>query len=342
MNLYIITIMSSVSHHIFVPYSTYEELLKENDKLKCEVYGLKGRIGAITENAIIKIAEIEELKVSIISINEKIENISITLKTLNQSIDISRLTQDNCNMWSDINRLSVCNAQLSQDNYTMYNKIMYLESKYKYIEEDNINLKSDICILKEENVNLKSDICILKEENINLKSDICILKEENKVLKEENKVLKEENKVLKEENKVLKNDICILKNEITQLKSDAAYEKYRNNLLMSIQDVNAAKQLEKNVIYPYNTLFRLNRSKRVTNSHFIIEDDDENTLNHKYYALLQYLKSLPADIKKTFDKHIDKTEKFSIIDKVIEILSEHEYNNIDTELLDDCLNWFLC
>jgi len=307
MNLYIITIMSSVSHHIFVPYSTYEELLKENDKLKCEVYGLKGRIGAITENAIIKIAEIEELKVSIISINEKIENISITLKTLNQSIDISRLTQDNCNMWSDINRLSVCNAQLSQDNYTMYNKIMYLESKYKYIEEDNINLKSDICILKEENVNLKSDICILKEENVNLKSDI-----------------------------------CILKNEITQLKSDAAYEKYRNNLLMSIQDVNAAKQLEKNVIYPYNTLFRLNRSKRVTNSHFIIEDDDENTLNHKYYALLQYLKSLPADIKKTFDKHIDKTEKFSIIDKVIEILSEHEYNNIDTELLDDCLNWFLC
>jgi len=203
-------------------------------------------------------------------------------------------------------------------------------------------IKFENLILNERVKELESRICLLESHNLKLIQDNFTLYNKTYLFDVNIYNMQMHNIKINNDCHNLKCDISILKNEITQLKSDEFMKKYRNNLLMSIQDLNIAKQLEKNVIYPYNLLFRLNRSKRVTNSHFIIEDDDENTLNHKYYALLQYLKSLPANIKKTFDKYIDKTEKFSIIDEVIKILSEQEYNNIDTELLDDCLNWFLC
>jgi len=335
MNLYKVTIMESKS-------VSYETLLAENIELnrkignncfncctdiniiKSENKTLKEKIKELE----IKVAALESHNLKLIHDNNILYNKSFMTDAIVYSMQMhnAKINNECYNLYEKVIQLELNNKFLVEENINLHNKIIDLETNINILNDKHIDLKNDISILKEENK-------VLREENINLKNDISILKEENKVLKEENINLKNDVKLLKDENKALKI-------EIVQLKSDIAYERHRNNLLMSIQDVNAANELEKNINYPYNTLFRSNRSKRVTSSHFIIEDDDENTLNHKYYALLQYLKSLPADIKKTFDKYIDKTEKLSIIDKVIEFLSEQDYNNINNDLLDECVDWF--
>lgn len=195
---------------------------------------------------------------------------------------------------------------LKKENNELHLRILELSSNEKILNEMIKTRDMTIDELKKENEELKVKITMLENDMALLKNDITVLKQQNKTL---------ENYVLKMENKEL-------------------YEKF----VIAIQDVNRYEELEKNV--KNNTTsknLKKLRNDRVSNCHYLNEEDDDVTLvDDKMSILYDKLNKMPIDIKNKFNKKYPNL----ISDIVGYIPSKKPVSSISIDNKNDIEEWW--
>ncbi len=211
---------------------------------------------------------------------------------------------------------------LIKENIQLKERICILEKKeittFQFYT-DIINKNVEINNLKEQNEEFKLRTYKLEQENIELKLRIIKLEKENIELKKENIELKKENIELKKE--ISKLNIKINKLEEKEL---------RNKIVRCIQDLNRYEKLEQKLKNPYNKKIINLRNFRNEESHFIYEDDSDDTINSKKIYLLEYLKKIDELIKNKIEMIVGKN--------FIEIIIDYLQNNsIQKEISEEDL-----
>ena len=106
------------------------------------------------------------------------------------------------------------------------------------------------------------------------------------------------------ENQQLKTDMCEMKEELKQMKMS----KHIDKLVIAIQDLNRYYKLEKNP--HFSTEFKHNilllRNSRVSECHYLLENEAEPLRLYKEYCTILKIKNLNAEYKQYFEDDFDE------------------------------------
>lgn len=136
----------------------------------------------------------------------------------------------------------------------------------------------------------------LREENKQSREEIKKRDIQIEKLFDDNEHLKKNNEQFKKDYKELKNEYLIIHDKITQMETDKLFNKY----VMAFQDLNRVLKLE-TILNSKQTL-RKPRKNRVSECHYLDEEDEKTEQDEKIYVLYQKICNIPEQIKNIFDK----------------------------------------
>jgi predicted nuclease with TOPRIM domain len=110
--------------------------------------------------------------------------------------------------------------------------------------------------------------------------------------------LKTENAELRRDNAELKEDIVEMKKRQAEFFAREEYSRY----LIALQDLNTEYQLEKTISPDFNTNFNTLRSKRNSESHFILKEDNKNLKVYKAVSIRDRLDTMSPECAVKFTK----------------------------------------
>ena len=202
------------------------------------------------------------------------------------------------------------NELLKENTYlkAKFNESCQKNLQYDALVEDNKLKEIRIQFLEAENADLHEQIKLLKAENFDLKAQITKLNQTVLTLNEKITELNIEIVELKEEIVDLKEEIVDLKEEIVDLKESFQFEKYKNKLIIAIQDVNELETLEKQFRKQKKDpsfLVEL-RTGRNGFSHYIKKKrDTPDMIKYKFNLIAEQMKNAPDDIRDFFINEFD-------------------------------------
>lgn len=207
---------------------------------------------------------------------------------------------------------------------------------YNKLVNENEDLKKENIKLKERITDLSSQITshidserLYKETIINHEQTIEELRNENKLLKL--KIQELETKIILQENKIKHLEDHITKQyiKIELLENKEIYKKY----IIAIQDLNKIEGLESKLYHISKTLIKL-RKHRVSECHYLNEDDDEWFIVDRKSVLYDKLINIPDKIKQKINKLFP-----NVIENVIDYIKPAKIV-VSYESLEEINTWW--
>lgn len=150
------------------------------------------------------------------------------------------------------------------------------ENEYKKLQDENTELKLKISELYRKEESYKDTI---RTNELTIQQ------------------LKEENQMLRQKISDLENTIVKLETKINQFEEKEQYNKF----MIAIQDINRLEQIETKLSgNDKKNLIRLRKS-RVSECHYIEEDDDEDDKNDRRTVLYERIQNMSPQVRRRFN-----------------------------------------
>jgi hypothetical protein len=143
--------------------------------------------------------------------------------------------------------------------------------------------------------------------------------------------LRAENEMLKQKIHELENKMTYLENKINQMEEKEQYNKF----IIAIQYINRYEELETKLNGKDRQHLKRLRQNRISECHYIIEEEDEDSINDKRIILFEKIKNMSLSIRNRFDSKYP-----NLLNEIIKFIEPTNKRTIPDDSLSDINDWW--